>query len=405
MFFNFHPVLRNEVQSDMGSDAGDASFFADLASATPDATHVVGEVKPEPTLEAPKPEPQKAEVVKPDKGTESPNGLKDKLGAIEDPKEEEETGNEEPPPPDPKEGKADPDARKNAWSAIKAEAKQVPGLKKQLEELQKKYDEKVATAVPKDIEEELNGLRQQHAMFSLKNSKEYQQTVIEPGKQIESEVADIAKEFGLDEGKLWDAFGDRSEWRRNGAIDKILAQVETEIPNGLAAALYKAADKMHGVWQKQAELEQNAEQVQASYERTAGERTQQQTAEQEAAWNKASEESRALIEKTLGSVFKNLPDNERMNFTESLKSAKISDDPAERALQAQAPHVAAVLIQQLNKIRAELAASKKENAALTNARPGTKQPVGEQPAVAKSVDEQDEDFFSDLRKATPDRAF
>lgn len=394
MFPKLHTPLFNETTgADMGGSdaAGDAEMMNLMVNAGNQAQN------PSPAPEpAPKPE-AKTETIKVE---EKPKSLTDKLGKIEDPKEEETTeSTDDLPDPAKGEGAANEEKRKTAWSAIKAEAKEAKRLAAELAEWKQKYEEKAASALPKEVESELAELRQAHAVVRLQKTPEYQQAVTVPMGRIEGEVKEISDEFGLDQESLWKAFSQTSEWRRNDAIDKLLAGVEKEVPGGVANALHNAANRMHSVWQKQAELHQEAEQLQASYEHKSTETQQQQTQAQEQAWNKAAEESRAMIEGRLGSLLKNMPDAERTAFTESLKSSKISDDPAERALQAQAPHVAAVMIQQYNNAKKEIAALKKERDALLNARPGTQQKTGESAPKASSPDEDDEEMFNSMLAA------
>ena len=122
---------------------------------------------------------------------------------------------------------------------------------------------------------------------------------------------------------------------------------------------------------------------------------QQISAQQEQAWQKASEATRTMLETKLAPVLKGLTEADRNNLVEALKAAKISDDPETRALQAQAPEIAAVMIQQFNNLRKQFNDLKKENAALVNARPGmgVKQPEKPQ---NRSVEEDDDEFMKGL---------
>lgn len=392
--FKLHTPLFNEVATDFGAAdaAGDAAFMSAMSNAGQQSQAPIQQEAPAPK-EAAKP----VEQPKPE---EKPKSLTDKLGAIEDPKEEEaQTGNEEPPAPAKGEGAADEEKRKNAWSAIKAEAKEAKRLAAELAEWKQKYETKAATALPPEVESELAELRQAHAVTRLQKTPEYQQTVTLPLGRIESDVQEIVEELGIDAGELWKAFGITTEWKRNDAINTILAKSEKELPGGVDGALHNAANRAHQVWQKQAELHQEAEQVQASYEYKSTETVQKQTAEQEAEWGKALQESTSLIENKLGSLLKGMPDAERTNFLESIKNAKISDDPKERAFQAQASHVAAVLVNSVNGARKEIAALKKERDALLNARPGTVQKTGEVASKPKSDAENDDEFMRMLTSA------
>jgi len=104
-----------------------------------------------------------------------------------------------------------------------------------------------------------------------------------------------------------------------------------------------------------------------------------------------------LVEAKLAPVVKGRSEDERKELTSAIENAAISDDPEERALQAQSPQVAAVLIRRLNNLTKEFNALKKERDTLIAARPGARERQTDDgdPNVPSS----DEDFMARVRQA------
>lgn len=379
----------NAPQVDLGADdfAAELSKGIEAHNAQKNQPEVSQTVEP-----AKKAEPAKEEA----KTTRAK--LTDKLASLEEPAEEEAATEEVDLPP---EGEQNPKAM-SKWKQLRAIEKQWKEAEPKLKEYEAKIAELQKASVPPELDAELKELREFRDVYDLRNSPEFKKTVSEPLDRIGGEVGEIATEFKIDPSALFEAMREKSEWRRNIAIDKVVKiaadtalEEDREVPAGVANSLHNAANRMHAVWQKQAELETNANNLRQSKELTQKQKAEVSTVEQEKAWKQASEQSRGIIESKLSPVLKNLSDAEKTEFMDAVNAASISDDPVERAFQAQAPHVAAVLINRLNTVMKELAAVKKERDGIVAAKPGTKQNHGE--PVKQAIGLEDDDFAAELQ--------
>lgn len=373
-----------------GVDLGEADFAAELskgieAQNSPQQPEVSQSVDPSKKADAPKEEVKSAKAK-----------LTDKLGNLEEPVEETATEENDLPP----EGEQNPKAM-SKWKQLRAIEKQWKEAEPKIKEYEAKIAELQKAVVPPELESELTELREFRDVYDLRNSPEFKKTVAEPLDHIGSEVGEIATEFKIDPSALFEAMKEKTEWRRNIAIDKVVKDAadlameeDREIPNGVANSLHNAANRMHTIWQKQTELETKASELRQSKEVAQSQKAEVSTVEQEKAWKQAAEQSKGIIESKLMPVLKSLSDQEKSEFMDAVNEAKISEDPVERAFQAQAPHVAAVLINRLNTVMKELAAVKKERDGVMAAKPGTKQNHGDPVKKAQSFD--DEDFAAEL---------
>lgn len=374
-----------------GVDLGEADFAAELSKGieahnTPQQQPEVSQsVDPSKKADAPKEEVKSAKAK-----------LTDKLGNLEEPVEEVATEENDLPP----EGEQNPKAM-SKWKQLRAIEKQWKEAEPKIKEYEAKIAELQKAVVPPELESELKELREFRDVYDLRNSPEFKKTVAEPLDHIGSEVGEIATEFKIDPSALFEAMQEKTEWRRNIAIDKVVKDAadlameeDREIPNGVANSLHNAANRMHTIWQKQTELETKASELRQSKEVAQSQKAEVSTVEQEKAWKQAAEQSKGIIESKLMPVLKSLSDQEKSEFMDAVNEAKISEDPVERAFQAQAPHVAAVLINRLNTVMKELAAVKKERDGVMAAKPGTKQNHGDPVKKAQSFD--DEDFAAEL---------
>jgi hypothetical protein len=102
-----------------------------------------------------------------------------------------------------------------------------------------------------------------------------------------------------------------------------------------------------------------------------------------------------MIETQMGPLLKSMPEDQRNELLSALKEAKIAETPEDRALQAQAPHLAAVLIEQLNSMKKEMNELKKANKALSAASPASN--GRQQEAKKPAADDDDEGLFKAIR--------
>ncbi len=400
--FRIHTPLFNEAGP---ADAGGGFPADDFAAALEQG---VANYQANPNGEqVSQPSQELATKVKTEEASkEAPTGkdkLASKLGKVaEEEIEPTETGEEEAPP----EGDQSPKAV-SRWKQLRQIEKQFKENEPKLEEYRAKIAELQKAQVPPEIEAELERHRQREAIFDLENSSDYIKTVTDPLNYIGAEVGEVAEAFKIDQDKLLNAMREPKEWLRNIAIEKVVKAAEKAaltaadeageeaegIPGGVMSTLANAASRLHKVWQKDAELKQNASHLRQTKEVEQTQKSQLSTAEQEKQWEAASNESKAIIETNLGPLFKAMPETKKAELFEAIKHARISDDPVTRAFQAHAPEVLAVMTDFINDLRKENATLKKTQNGLVAAKPGTRQNHGE--PVKKAAPGSDFDDFDD----------
>jgi hypothetical protein len=385
-----------QPQIDIGGD-DDFSALRSAIQQAPEAKQadpVMDSVKPKPAEKAPKQEAKPAE-----KADKQPKSLKDKL-KVEDEPIEEETTDEAP------EGEEDDiptykdrvptDKEKATWKGLKQTKAEYDKLKPEFEKMKAEYEEfKKKPVFDDEVTKELDELRRFRDMTDFKLSETYQKEIAAPQAAIERDIVEIATEFKIDQAALGKAFTEISEWKRNLAIEKVLRESDEEVPSAITKTILDKAAKMHDIWQKEAQLEEDAGKNRAAYEYEQKQKVTKQTLEEQKAWQSALDSSTQMIETQMAPLLKNMPKEQRQELMSALKEAKIADTPEDRALQAQAPHLAAVLIEQLNSMKKEMAELKKANKALSVASPSSN---GRQAEAKKADADDDEDgLFKAIR--------
>jgi len=370
--------------SAMEDDSG--PLMAAIANAGKDAAN---QNQPQ-QQETPKQEATK-EAAK-DEGAKQPKSLKERF-KVQEPEQEETTeetteeaeGDDEPQT---YKGRVPSEKEKATWKGLRAIEKEYKSLKPQLEELQAKLAEYEGKKfLDDDVTKEIDELRKFRDMTDFKLSEKYQTEVLRPLEQIETDIGEIIETFSIDKDELAKAVVEKSEWKRNLAIDKVVEKLDDAIPAGVLQTLRDRASKMHDVWQKQAKMEDEAFQNKAAFENERKQAMSKKQLEEAQAWEKASSETTKMIEAQMGPLLKSLPEEGRKELMNALKEAKIADSPEERALQAQAPHLAAVLIEKLNEMQKELTSLKKQKSAITAAKPSTN---GRQTEAKPKLDDDDD---------------
>lgn len=385
-----------QPQIDIGGD-DDFSALRSAIQQAPEAKQadpVMDSVKPKPAEKAPKQEAKPAE-----KADKQPKSLKDKL-KVEDEPIEEETTDEAP------EGEEDDiptykdrvptDKEKATWKGLKQTKAEYDKLKPEFEKMKAEYEEfKKKPVFDDEVTKELDELRRYRDMTKFELSETYQKEIAAPFAAIEKDIVEIAEEFKIDQAALGKAFTEISEWKRNLAIEKVLRESDEEVPGAITKTILDKAAKMHDIWQKEAQLKEDAAKNRAAYEHEERQKITKQTLEEQKAWQSALESSTQMIETQMAPLLKNMPKEQRDELMGALKEAKIADTPEDRALQAQAPHLAAVLIEQLNSMKKEMAELKKANKALSVASPSSN---GRQAEAKKADADDDEDgLFKAIR--------
>ena len=385
-----------QPQIDIGGD-DDFSALRSAIQQAPEAKQadpVMDSVKPKPAEKAPKQEAKPAE-----KADKQPKSLKDKL-KVEDEPIEEETTDEAP------EGEEDDiptykdrvptDKEKATWKGLKQTKAEYDKLKPEFEKMKAEYEEfKKKPVFDDEVTKELDELRRFRDMTKFELSETYQKEIAAPFAAIEKDIVEIAEEFKIDQAALGKAFTEISEWKRNLAIEKVLRESDEEVPGAITKTILDKAAKMHDIWQKEAQLKEDAGKNRAAYEYEQKQKVTKQTLEEQKAWQSALDSSTQMIETQMAPLLKNMPKEQRQELMSALKEAKIADTPEDRALQAQAPHLAAVLIEQLNSMKKEMAELKKANKALSVASPSSN---GRQAEAKKADADDDEDgLFKAIR--------
>lgn len=388
------PQIDAQPQIDIGSD-DDFSSLRDAIRQAPEANKadpVMDSVKPKLAEKSPKPE-EKAEKQVEDK----PKSLKDKLKVEEEPVEEEPPTDEVDEDEIPKyKDRVPTEKEKATWKGLKQTKAEYEKLKPEFEKLKAEYEEfKKKPVFDDEVTKELEELRRFRDITDFKLSETYQNEVAKPMSAIESDVTEMVAEFKIDRDGLAKAFTETSEWKRNLAIEKVLKEADEEVPSAITKTILDKAADLHSLWKKEAEMEENASKNRAAYEHEKKQTVTKQTLEEQKAWQSAVELSTKMIETQMGPLLKSMPEDQRNELLSALKEAKIAETPEDRALQAQAPHLAAVLIEQLNSMKKEMNELKKANKALSAASPSSN--GRQQEAKKPAADDDDEGLFKAIR--------
>ena len=372
----------------------DLNFDDDFGSlrnairATPDAPNQEGE-------KSAKQEKKAAEKPAEDK----PKSFKDKLKVEEEPVEEETTLEEvdDDDLPTYKDRKPT-DKEKATWKGLKQAKAEYDKLKPEFEKLKSEYEEfKKKPVFDDEVTKELDELRRFRDMTDFKLSDTYQKEIAQPIGSIDNDITEMVAEFKIDKDGLAKAFTEISEWKRNLAIEKVLKEADEEVPNGIIKTILDNAGELHKLWKMEAEMEQDSAKKLAAYEYEKKQAVTKQTLEEQKAWQAALDNSTQMIESQMAPLLKGLPQAQKDELMTALKEASIAETPEDRALQAQAPHIAAVLIEHLNSLKKEMAELKKTNKALSAASPASN---GRQPEARKADDDDDEGLFRAIRQSS-----
>ncbi len=399
------PVLRQEAPSaeaapgvtDTGGEgAGESSFFDQIRQADDHPANLQKKATADPAAAE---KPKKAAEAKP---AAQPLKKADKLAVVEEEPEEpdadETTGEEkeELPPEGKKEGE-EGEKQLSRWNQLRKEEKRAKELDKTVEKMTKEMEELRKNPVSKEVQAELEKLRQFQAIHDVKNTKDYKENVTAKLAKAEGSITEICGEFKLDPDKMFEAMRETTDWKRQVAIDKIIDDADN-VPSAIKASLYKQADQLHDAWLKGHQIETNAAKLKAAQDAMSQQDSTKQTYEQQQAWQKAVAASKSVMEKKIAPIIKGMSEAERKEFMDSLDNAQISDDPEERAMQAHGLEVAAVVTKALIAERKTVAELKKTVASLTNARPGAKQASSTEHDDPNVIAD-DDDFFAKVRQA------
>lgn len=386
-------------------DVGGDDDFSALRSAiqqAPEANKqadpVMDSVKPKPAEKALKQEQKPVE--KEEGAKEQPKSLKDKLKVEDEPVEEEPTnegkqeGDEEDIPT--YKDRVPTEKEKATWKGLKQTKAEFEKLKPEYEKLKAENEElRKKPVLDDEVIKERDALRRFRDIMEFKLSDTYQMEIADPMQSIDSDISEMVTEFKIDKDGLAKAFMETTEWKRNLAIEKVLENSDETVPSAIAKTILDKAGELHKLWKREAELEEDAGKHRAAYEHEQKQKVTKQTLEEQKAWNDALESSTKMIESQMAPLLKNLPKEQRDELMGALKEAKIADTPEDRALQAQAPHLAAVLIEQLNSMKKEMAELKKANKALSAASPSSN---GRQAETKKAESDDDDDgLFKSIR--------
>ena len=390
------PQIDAQPQIDLGGE-DDFSSLRDAIRQAPEnkqSDPVMDSAKQKPAEKAPKQE-EKAEKQVDDK----PKSLKDKLKVEDEPVEEEapeskEEGDDDIPT---YKNRVPTEKEKATWKGLKQTKEEYEKLKPEYEKLKAEYEEfKKKPVFDDEVTKELEELRRFRDITDFKLSETYQNEVAKPISAIESDVTEMVAEFKIDKDSLAKAFTETSEWKRNLAIERVLKEADEEVPSAITKTILDKAADLHSIWKKEAEMEENASKNRAAYEHEKKQTVTKQTLEEQKAWQAAVESSTKMIETQMGPLLKSMPEDQRNELLSALKEAKIAETPEDRALQAQAPHLAAVLIEQLNSMRKEMSELKKANKALSAASPSSN--GRQQEAKKPAADDDDEGLLKEIRR-------
>lgn len=228
----------------------------------------------EPTLTAPKPEP----VAKPQ--------LKQGLDSLADVEPEEP----DDAPPDAK----TPEAR-NAWSAIKAEAKTLRAekdrLAAELAEAKKLFESDPVKQKAEALEKERAEWQQKAALYHLEDTDEWKRAITEPEMQIGQQAVELSKLHEIPFEKIEQALIEPDR-KKQGAL---LAELVEDLDPLARGELQDMAVRVRQLTAKRKELEANAGKALEEAKAKEADRTSKARNESRAAEMRSLEESRAKL--------------------------------------------------------------------------------------------------------------
>ena len=256
--------------------------------------------------------------------------------------------------------------QKAKWDELKVKAKELDQIKPQLETLRKELEEvKQKPSIPEEVQKEIEELRQIRFAVELEKTPEWQQAVEAPSAEVLGQFQQIADFYNVDYNELVAAADDTNPLRRGKSIREFLSRNEVEevTPEVLSLAT-SAAEKLHGIYAKMAELKSKSSEVYRSLEAKRSMESEQEKNAREQKYQASHKEVFGLLQQRLPDFFKNT------DLAEAVKQARPADEPQMQAYQAAAAVLLPETLKELKAAKQEIAKLSKAVAARAAATPG-----------------------------------
>ncbi len=281
--------------------------------------------------------------------------------------------------------------QKAKWEELRTKAKELDQIRPQLESLRKELEEvKQKPSIPEDVQKEIEELRQIRFAVELEKTPEWQQAVKAPSAEVLSQFQQIADFYNVDYEELVAAADDENPLRRGKSIREFLSRNEVEevTPEVLSLAT-SAAEKLHGIYAKMAELKGKSSEVYRSLEAKRSMESEQEKSAREQKYQASHKEVFGLLQQRLPDFFKNT------DLAEAVKQARPADEPQMQAYQAAAAVLLPETLKELKAAKQEIAKLSKAVAARAAATPG----IGAASAPVEKQSNNDPDGLLSLEAA------
>ena len=365
----------------------DAAMAADISAGNIQIQPGTPAPAPAP-VQQPAPTPPADTSPKPEPSGSALDGLPD-MSALDVAAEEANpsTGEEQAQPTE----QAPVSPQKAKWDELKVKARELDQIKPQLETLRKELEEvKQKPSIPEEVQKEIEELRQIRFAVELEKTPEWQQAVEAPSAEVLGQFQQIADFYNVDYNELVAAADDTNPLRRGKSIREFLSRNEVEevTPEVLSLAT-SAAEKLHGIYAKMAELKGKSSEVYRSLEAKRSMESEQEKNAREQKYQASHKEVFGLLQQRLPDFFKNT------DLAEAVKQARPADEPQMQAYQAAAAVLLPETLKELKAAKQEIAKLSKAVAARAAATPG----IGAASAPVEKQSNNDPDGLLSLEAA------
>jgi len=256
--------------------------------------------------------------------------------------------------------------QKAKWNELREKATELDKIKPELDTLRQQLQElKEKPSIPDEVQREIEELRQLRFAVELEQTPEWNQAVKAPSQEVLNQFQQIAEFYNVDYKELVAAADDTNPLRRGKSIREFLEKSETnEVTADVVAIATNAAEKLHGIYAKMAELRGKSSEAYASLEAKRSMESEQQKLQHEQKYSASHKEVVGVLEARLPDFFKN------PELAKAIREARPATEPQEQAFQVAASVLIAPMASELKQARAEIAKLQKQVAARSAATPG-----------------------------------
>jgi len=256
--------------------------------------------------------------------------------------------------------------QKAKWDELKTKARELDQLKPEIETLRRELEEvRQKPQVPEEVQREIEELRQLRFAVELEKTPEWQQAVEAPSSEVLGRFKEVAEFYNLDYADLVAAADDPNPLRRGKSIREFLAKNEVEeVTPEVLNLVSNAAEKLHGIYGKMAELKGKSSEAYKSLEAKRSMESEQERTARDQKYQASHKEVFGVLQQRLPDFFKNA------ELAEAVKQARPADEPQMQAYQAAAAVLLPETLKELKAAKQQIATLTKQVAARAAATPG-----------------------------------